>query len=191
MELERNREIIKNEKLEGTFANLDNVTVYGHDKKDHNKNLGRFMDAINQYKLTLNKDKCSFGLNRINLLGYTVSKGLMAPDPERLKPLLELPVPGNIRALLRAMGMFAHYLQWISSFSEKIRPLTQVSTFPLPHLAVKAFEKLKQNIAESAITALDPSIPLVVETDASDCAIAASLRQADRPVAFFSRTLSQ
>ena len=73
---------------------------------------------------------------------------------------------------------------------EKIRPLTQVNTFPLSRLAVEAFKKLTQDTAKSVIATTDQSVPLVT-TDASDCATAASLRQADRPVAFFSRILSQ
>lgn len=46
-------------------------------------------------------------------------------------------------------------------------------------------------ITNSATAAVDSNIPLVVETDTSDCAIAASLRQSGHQVAFFSRTNSQ
>ena len=67
----------------------------------------------------------------------------------------------------------------------------QTNSFPLSSTAVEAFKNLKSDIAKSAVTTIDPTIPLVVETDASDCAIAASLRQSGRPIAFFSRTLSR
>ena len=113
-------QIITDEKLEGTFAYIDNFTVCGHNRKEHDENLRRFMSAVDKYNLTLNYDKCSFGLDKINLLGYTISKGFMAPDADRLKPLLQIPVPHNQPSLRRAMGMFAHYSQWIASFSEKI-----------------------------------------------------------------------
>lgn len=67
------------------------------------------------------------------------------------------------------MTMFAHYSPWVASFSENIHPLTQITSFPLLLPVIKAFESLKRDIASSA---LDPSVPLVVETDAPDCAIA-------------------
>ena len=61
--------IITDKKLEGTFAYIDNVTVCGHDQKDHLENLRGFMDTVNRYNPSLNNEKCSFGQNIINLLG--------------------------------------------------------------------------------------------------------------------------
>ena len=69
--------------------------------------------------------------------------------------------------------------------------LTQVRTFPLSDSAIREFQNLKRDFANSAIAAINPSAPVVVETNASDLAIAASVRQHGRPVAFFSRTLSK
>ena len=189
-------EIISNEKLKDTVAYIDDVTVCGYNEKDHNHNVKQFMATINKYDLTLNEEKCSYNLKSIKLLGYIVRNGAMRPDPERLKPLMELSIPGNIAALQWALGMFAHYSQWVVSFSKKkkkkkIHLLTQVRTFPLSDSAIRAFQNLKRDIANSAIAAINPSAPLVVETNASDLAIAASLRQHGQPVAFFSRTLSK
>lgn len=77
--------IISIEKLEGTFAYIDNVRVYGLNHSNHNSILKRFMAAV-KHNLTLNNDKCSFCVNTINLIGYTVSKCSMTLDPEQLNP---------------------------------------------------------------------------------------------------------
>jgi hypothetical protein len=45
-------------------------------------------------------------------------------------------------------------------------------------------------IEKAVLTTIDEDVPFVVETDASHHAIAATLNQAGRPVAFFSRTLN-
>ena len=70
-----------------------------------------------------------------------------------------------------------------------MRPINSCKTFPLSSEAIAAFESLKKSIAESVVTARDEKIPFEVETDALEVAIAATLNQAGRPVAFFSRTL--
>lgn len=73
---------------------------------------------------------------------------------------------------------------------EKMHPLTQIISFPLMSPVVKAFEGLKRDIANSTITAINPTILLVVDTDVS-VLLFASLRETSHPVAFFSQTLSQ
>ena len=115
----------------------------------------------------------------------------MKPDPDRLKPLQQLPAPTNEKSLKRVVGLFAYYSSWISSYSSKIRPLLDTKQFPLSEEALTAFENLKKELETVTLQRIDESLPFVVETDASDFAIAAILNQGGRPVAFFSRTLNK
>ena len=85
--------------------------------------------------------------------------------------------------------MYAYFSQWVAYFSGKIHLLIQVRMFPLSDSAIRSFQNLKRDIANSTIAAINPSAPLVVETDTSDSAISASLRKHGWAVAFFSRTL--
>ena len=102
-----------------------------------------------------------------------------------------MPLPTSKRALDRTLGLFAYYSKWVHKFSEKAFPLFKTTTFPLNKPAVDAFNSLKQEIANAVVTSIDEDVPFEVETDASDTAIAAALNQNGRPVAFFSRVLSQ
>ena len=182
--------IVSQEGLRDTFVYLDNITVCGRDQAEHDENLQKLLKAAKKCSLTFNEDKCSYSVASVDLLGYVIGHGTLRPDPERLRPLQELPPPHDAASLQRVLGMFAHYSHWIHGFSEKIRPLVQSNRFPLQKPALEAFHQLKQNIADATISAISDDIPFVVETDASDHAIAATLCQDGRPVAFFSRTLS-
>ncbi|GFU87937.1 retrovirus-related Pol polyprotein from transposon 17.6 [Trichonephila clavipes] len=133
-------------------------------------------------------------INKYTLLGaYPLPKieedGIIKPDPERLKSLRDMPVPKDSSALQRTLGMFAHYCRWIPGFSKKIRPLLGKKQFPLSRDAVLTFNSLKGDVANAALATIEDDIPFRVETDSSDFAIGATLSQAGRPVAFFSRTL--
>ncbi|KAJ4441140.1 hypothetical protein ANN_10990 [Periplaneta americana] len=124
--------IISNEKLNGAYAYLDDITVCSTSQLDHNKNLRKFLEAVKKYGLTLNESKCKFSTKSINLLGYQIINNTIKPDLDRIRPLLDLPIPKD-----------------------------------------------------------QQSLPFLVETDASDFAITATLSHSARPVAFFSRTLSE
>ena len=181
--------IITSENLQGTFAYVDNVTICGKSQEEHDENLKRFQEVATKRQITYNDAKSIFSTRRLAILGYIVGEGEVRPDPERLQPLLQLPIPKDMKSLRRLLGFFSHYSPWIRHYSEKIRPLTSASTFPVSKEAQQAFENLKKDIAESVVCAIDEDVPFEVETDASDYAIAATLNQHGRPVAFFSRTL--
>ena len=181
--------LIKDNALDATFAYLDNITICGKDQAHHDENLRRFMEVAEKMNLTYNESKCEFSTTRLKILGSIVEGGTIKPDPDRLKPLMELSPPKNVKELRRVMGFFAHYSKYITSFSAKLRPLSQTKSFPISEEAVTAFNVLKSDIQNSVIGAVDTSLPFTLETDASDFAIAAVLNQSGRPVAFFSRTL--
>lgn len=184
-------EFIHTNCLSDTYCYLDDITICGKTKEEHDKNIDNFMKAAKRSNLTLNYDKCTFSALSINLLGYHICKGEIKPDPERLQPLLELPLPHDMKSLRRVVGLFSYYSQWIVKFSDKIAPLAHSTSFPVSSAAQKAFDDLKKEIANSVVNSIDESLPYTVETDASDVAIAATLNQAGRPVAFFSRMLNQ
>ena len=48
---------------------------------------------------------------------------------------------------------------------------------------------LKTELSAAAMQSIDECLPFIVECDASDIAVSATLNQGGRPVAFMSRTL--
>ena len=182
-------DLINEERLKGTVAYLDNITVGGIDQKDHDKNVRNFYEFVKKYNFTLNNDKSVVSVTEINMLGYLISHGNIKPDPDRMKPLNDLPVPNNAATLKRTLGMFSYYSQWVPRFSDKICPLTNNPDFPLSKEAIQAFNDLKRDIAKASLSSPNETDLLVLETDASQVALSACLNQNGRPIAFFSRTL--
>ena len=87
------------------------------------------------------------------------------------------------------LGLFAYYAKWVTNYSDKIVRLKSVTSFPLSLEAVKDFTSLKQDIANASLQAIDENASFVVECDASDVVISATLNQAGRAGTFMSRTL--
>ena len=105
--------------MKDKFPCLDDITVAGSTKEEHDSNVAIFLKVVSKRYLTFNESKSS---STINVLGYLIGNGLVRPVPERLRPLQELPPPTNVRAQPRVLGLFAYYAKWISTFSKKIQP---------------------------------------------------------------------
>ena len=184
-------EIIQEENLTDTFAYIDDITICGRSREEHDENLTRFRKVAEKYGLTVNESKSKYSQTSISTLGYIIGDHQIRPDPERMKALLEMPVPLDKRAKQRALGLLSHYSRWVQNFSGKVRPIVENDTFPMSAAAEIALRQLKEEISQASLVAIDDNIPFVVETDASAEAIAASLTQGGRPVAFFSRSLGK
>ena len=127
------------------------------------------------------------------MLGYRVSHYKIKPDPERLRPLMQLSLPTSKSELQRTIEMFSYYAKWIKKFSQKIRPLVQSNlapSFPLSKEASDSFETLRNDLAAAFLTSIDEKLPFVVECDASEHTLAATLNQGEKPIAFHLRTFS-
>jgi len=59
----------------------------------------------------------------INIPGYCVGKEVIKPDCDRLRPLQELPPPGNMKALTKVLSLFDYYAKRVPGFYDKIQRL--------------------------------------------------------------------
>ena len=99
-------------------------------------------------------------------------------DQAKLAAILAWPTPHNIKEVQSFLGFANFYRRFILNFSEIISPLTCLTCKDTPFewedKQQKAFNELKNAFSSAPIlTHFDPNDPIVVETDASDYAIAA------------------
>ena len=85
--------MIEKYSLKRTYAYLNNVTVTGVDKNKHDRRLTALLDVAKGEGFTFNENKSVYAVTELNLLGYRVSQNTIKPDPNRLQPLINLPIP--------------------------------------------------------------------------------------------------
>ena len=184
-------DIIRANNCKGTYAYLDNITVGGSNQQKLDINLAKFLAVAKSHNLTFNESECVYNTDTVDLLGYRITAGTLQPDPERVKTLQELPSPKNHKEQQRIIGLFAYYAQWIAQYSNKIKPLIVNTIFPLRNEALSLFKNLKSELMNVSLGVIDENAVFVVETDASNVAVSATLNQNCKPVAFYSRSLSK
>jgi hypothetical protein len=119
---------------------------------------------------------------------------------EKIQAILDWPEPRKVKDIQSFLGFANFYHHFIYNYSDIIVPLTRLTrkdvTWNFSEECRKSFKALK-NAFTSAPLLMHwmPDVPIVVETDASNYAIAGILSivcldSELRPVAFYSRTLS-
>ena len=87
------------EGLEGVEVQIDDIIVFGSDKAEHDKRLDNVLKRLLHANITLNKAKCEFGVKSVKILGHIVSSEGISPDPSKIKAILSIPKPTNVKEL--------------------------------------------------------------------------------------------
>ena len=81
--------------LPNIFGIADDILVVGHDvdSKDHDDTIQRVLQTCRQVNVKLNKEKCHFRCTLVLFFAEVISRHGVKPDPQKLKALMERPLP--------------------------------------------------------------------------------------------------
>ena len=83
---------------------VDDMIVRSRDRADHLAALERFFQRIRKSKLRLNPKKCTFGVFFGKLLRYMVGEQVIEVDPDKIKAILDMPVPKTEKEVKGFLG---------------------------------------------------------------------------------------
>ena len=108
-----------------------------------------------KYGLYAKLEKCSFGQNQVEFLGYIVSSNGIAMDPMKVQAILEWETPLSVRDVHCFLGFANFYRKFIKDHCKVLLPLTQLTHKDQPFIwssdAAKAFESLKRAFTTTPI----------------------------------------
>jgi len=179
---------------------LDDILIYSDDITQHRKHVKEVLKRLWKAGLYAKAEKCEFHSDFIEYLGYVLSLSGLTMSDTKVKTIQEWPEPKKVKDIQFFLGFANFYRRFIFNYSDIVIPLTRLTRKDTPwnfdENCKIAFNTLKQTFTSAPIlTHWVPDAQLVVETDASDYALAAilSIMTKDNeihPVAFHSRTFS-
>jgi hypothetical protein len=178
---------------------LDDILIYSDNMEDHKKHVQEVLHRLRHHGLYCTLSKSEFHKDTVEFLEYVLSPNGLSMSEKKIRTILDWPVPRKVKDIQSFLGFANFYRRFIQGYSNITVPLTRLTRAKVPwnfdEKCMKAFEALKKAFTTAPIlTHWIPNRPIMVETDASDYAIAAILSiQLDdslyHPVAFLSRTL--
>jgi hypothetical protein len=178
---------------------LDDILIYSDTLEEHYQHVTSVLETLRKAGLFAKAEKCEFHQHSVEFLGFIVGRDGITMDVKKVQSILDWPTPTNLFEVRSFLGFCNFYRRFIASYSSIAHPLTQLTREDTPFLwtdkHTQAFNKLKNAFTSATLLAhFNPEKPLVLETDASDFALAGILSQESeegilKPIAFFSRKM--
>ena len=178
---------------------LDDVIVFSHSLEDHCARLAEVFSRLRTARLKLKPSKCELFQTKVNYLGHVVSSRGVSTDPQKVKAVQEWPKPQCLTQLKAFLGTVGYYRRYIPDYATVAKPLNQLTSKKFSQewneQCDAAFHTLKDSLTSAPILGYpDPTLPYLLDTDASKWAVGAVLSQVqegrERVIAYYSKTLS-
>ncbi|KAJ9518796.1 hypothetical protein QJQ45_026090, partial [Haematococcus lacustris] len=178
---------------------LDDILVMSKSLPEHLQHLRLVFDLLRKNKLYAKMSKCEFMQLTLRFLGHVISAGAISVDPDKVRAIVDWPVPSSLTQLQSFLGAANFVRKFVHNFSAISAPLTDLcgklsATFPWhswPDHERLAFYELKAAVANVPMLRLpDHTQPFQVYCDASLQGVGAVLMQDGYPLAYLSKKLS-
>jgi hypothetical protein len=178
---------------------FDDIIIFSKDEAEHWEHVRKVLKRLQEAEINLKIKKCEFGVKETEFLGHIINGTTTRMQHEKVKAILEWPIPTEKEGIAGFRGLAGYYRQYVEKFSDRMRPLNEALTrkeFIWGGKEESAFADIKNAYRDEQILILiDLEKQIYVHADASDYALGSEISQLDekgkrRPVLFYSRKLT-
>ena len=190
---------------------LDDVIIFSNTFEEHLDHIRKVFTCLDDNKLQVKVTKCEFFKTQVKYLGFIVGNDSIRPDPSSVAAVTQCKSPTTFHQLQKVLGATNYYRKFIENYADLAEPLIRLtadggSKFHWTTTHETALRRILHCLTTAPVLAL-PDIspdapPFVLYTDASNVAIGAvlsqlppdsqfALKETYRPIAYFSKTLSE
>ena len=186
--------------IPGVLCYLDDILISASNEDQHLARVKQVLGRLEDAGLKLRLDKCAFKVRQVAYLGYVIDSTGIHPCGDKVKAIVDAPVPANVKQLQSYLGIFNFYRRFVPNISSVLEPLNKLlrkdARWHWGDEQEGAFKKSKSLLLNSkALTHFSPEIPLTVIADSSNYGVGAVLCHnidgQEHPICFASRTLNQ
>lgn len=186
--------------LDGVMPYFDDFILVAKDTDELAKKLKEVLSIFATNGLRLRKDKCVFQASSVTFLGHRVDADGIWPLEEKIMAIKKSPAPTNKKELQAFLGMLGFYQPFLRDKATIAEPLHRLLDKDRKWLWTKEHDdaavKLKELLSsDRLLTHYSLRRPVGLVADASPYGCGGVLFHimedgSERPVAFYSRTLS-
>ena len=145
--------------------------------------------------MRLNKDKMQFKQQKVTYMGHVITSDGVQADPNKIKAILNMPIPTDKEAVQRLLGMTNYVQQFAPGLADATKPLRNLlkkeSIVMWDQSHDKAFNEVKSILTKAPVLKyFSQEKKSVLQCDASEDGLEACLMQDGHQIAYASRALT-
>jgi len=106
---------------------LDDVIVHATSQRELLERLHTIVSCLNNVGLKVKPSKCSVFKERISFLGHMVSTEGIDPEEEKIRSILDWPMPKCFRDVRALFGLASYYRKFVQNFASIAEPLSALT----------------------------------------------------------------
>jgi len=88
---------------------IDDILIYSRSREEHKEHLRRVLQTLREHQVYAKFSKCDFFKEEIKYLGHIITREGIAVDPEKIRTIMEWPVPIDVADIRSFMGLAGYY----------------------------------------------------------------------------------
>jgi exodeoxyribonuclease III len=104
----------------------DDIVCHSPSFEQHLVDVGNLLDRLNKWGVVLKTTKCFYFHRKLEFLGHTVSNEGIAPNENKVRAIVEMPMPATADQIRSFIGQAGYYRQYVKGFSAVCNPLLQL-----------------------------------------------------------------
>ena len=127
-------------------------------------------------------------MKEVKFIGHIITTKGLKPDPEKVRAILDMPKPTNVYGVRRIIGFVTYLSKFLPKLSDICEPLRKLtlkdSAFCWLDNLDNALDEIKRLVTTKPVLKYyDPKQQLVLQSDASETGLGATIMQENQPIA--------
>ena len=112
--------------MDAIKTGIEDFLIWEKDDNEHDKRLIQCLEKARKIGLTLNSSKCQFRCNGLTYLGHTISKDGINADANKIRAIIEMPMPEDKNGVRSLLGLMNYVGKIIPNLAEITKPLREL-----------------------------------------------------------------
>ena len=78
---------------------MDDILVHGETQAQHDEQLVKVLNRLQESGLTLNSEKCKFSQTKVQFLGHVIDAGGIHSYPDKIKAITQVKTPQTTKGV--------------------------------------------------------------------------------------------